>query len=157
MDELVDGRLRTAGGGGRKWGTAHGLKRPEGALLGRDGVFGGGRRGGRGAPLGSVLDPRGEGRYVGVVEFLAGRHFDALVGVLDGADEEAVIGVAGYDGGSGIATFEDVLAGVELEATHLGVGVASVAVLRQHGAHVHLEEFGTAGGGGVERGAGEHN
>ena len=73
-----------------------------------------------------------------------GGHGQAVVP--DGFDEEALLGVAGDDGGAAIAAFEHGVDGVEPEAAFLAFLVMAIeAVLGQHGADVVFEELAGVG------------
>ena len=70
------------------------------------------------------------------------------MGLADGLDEQAVVGFACDDGRAGLAAFAHGLGGVQAQTTHLGIGVAAVAVSGEDGAHLGFEEIGGVGGGG---------
>ena len=78
-----------------------------------------------------------------VGEFLLGRHLQLIFGLLDGLDEQALLGVAGDEGRAVVAALAEPFAGVQGQAAAnlLGaLGVAAVALADQHGADVLLEE-----------------
>jgi len=52
---------------------------------------------------------------------------------VDGGEEEALLGIAGNDGGTGVAAFEDVFAGVERKAALGGILVAATAGVDEDG------------------------
>jgi hypothetical protein len=54
-------------------------------------------------------------------------------------------GSPGMMTGAGFAAFEGVVGGVELEATHMFVGVAGVTVVGEEGTDVGFEEFFVGG------------
>jgi hypothetical protein len=147
-DETVDLGARPFGGArlGRLR-VRHRLEGPEGALLPGDDVLRRQHLAG-GGPDGPVLDPGGEGVDIGGREFAGGRHPEFGVGVRDGSEDAAIRGIAGDDHGAGLTTGERVLAGVELEAAHFGVGVAGVAVPGQERADAGLEVLGGVGAEG---------
>jgi hypothetical protein len=98
---------------------------------------------------GAGLDPVGDGGDVGVGEFGFGRHGWGIgLGMFaaDEGDEERLLGVAGNEDGTVVATGEDAGAGVEREsAAVVAVGVAVVAV----GAEDGFDLLGVEAGGGL--------
>ena len=87
---------------------------------------------------------------MGVSEFFALRgHLEFLVFITDGCDEETLVGLAGDEGGAGVATHEKRGGRIEEEPAFDAVGVVAVAfvtVLDEDGADLVLEE-GEVGGG----------
>ena len=61
------------------------------------------------------------------------------MGMRDSLDQQTVAGLAFHDGWSGFASLQDGFAGVEPQATHLGLPVAGPAVLCQNRPDLHLE------------------
>ena len=92
-------------------------------------------------PDGAILDPGFDVGDFGIFEAAGGRHFEASVGVVESLDHEAGGGIARDDDGAGFAAFERVFGGVELEAAHVFVGVAGVAVVGEEGTDAHFEEL----------------
>lgn len=141
-DEAVDFIADRDGGLDGGWGGFFdGLKAPPGALFGGDFVRGGG---GHSADWedGAGGDPIGEEFDIGFGELAGGGHLELVVSMSDDLNEEARFGLARGDGGAAVAAFEQGLAGVEAEATHGRGGMATVAILGEQGADLHLEEFG---------------
>ena len=71
-------------------------------------------------------------------------HLEVFVGVANCLHEEALVGVAGDEGGAGGAAFEQGVTGVEREAAirfPLGLAVALVTRLDENGADGGFEEF----------------
>jgi hypothetical protein len=106
------------------------------------------------------LDPGDEVGDDGVGEFgFFGGHLEVFFEVLDGADEEAGIWVAGKDGGlTTVSAFLPTGFGVEVEVAFefFGLGaVARVAMLGEDGADFLLEESDACGLGGERGGSGE--
>jgi hypothetical protein len=69
--------------------------------------------------------------------FVFGRHPQIIVGVTDRLDQKALFKVAGFDGGAGIASFQQTLARIQEQAAlDLGalLAVARVAIVHQDGA-----------------------
>ena len=105
---------------------------------------------------------RDPGREVGDLrgaELVLGRHLEFLVRITHGADEEAVVGLARHERGTGFAALEQRRAGVEAETRteFLGRGgaVAFVAMLDQQRADFlfkKLEGFGCGGCRQLRRG-----
>jgi hypothetical protein len=113
-------------------------------------------------PGGAATDPLDEIGDVAVGELLAlGGHLE-VAGLLDGLDEEALVGIARGDGRAVVAPLEQGCVGVEAETAGLLGGVAAVAALREDRANLLGEEldvvlgagFGTGGraGGGCSAG-----
>ena len=80
-------------------------------------------------PDGAGFDPGDDIFDFVVFEFAALRHLQGGSGLLDGADEQALFGVAGDDGGAGLAAFEHAVATIEPQAAQLRIAVAVVAVI----------------------------
>lgn len=75
-------------------------------------------------------------------------HLEVFVGVANRLNEEALVGVAGDEGGAGGAAFEQGVTGVEREAAMgfpLGLAVALVTRLDENGADGGFEEFDLVG------------
>ena len=165
-DEGVDERWGLGFGvwdlGARVWDFGEGLEGP--VLAGAGHVEGGGCDG-AGAGIGSAeAYPGFEGGNFFGGEFaagdgavgggLGGGHLQVFVGVADGLDQEAFVGIAGDEGGTGRAAFEQGVAGVESEAAFgfsFGLAVTFVTGLDENGADGGFEEldlFGWEGGGG---------
>ncbi len=130
----------------------------EEVVAGRAFGLGGGEQsddglGGLGAiPGGAATDPLGEIGDVSVGEFLAfGGHLE-VAGLLDGLDEQALVGAAGNDCGAVVAPLEQGCVGVETEAAGLFGGVAAVAALREDRANLLGEELDVVFGAGVRAG-----
>jgi hypothetical protein len=67
---------------------------------------------------------------LGVSEFFALRgHLEFLVFITDGCDEETLVGLAGYEGGAGVATHEKRGGRIEEEPAFDAVGVVAVALV----------------------------
>ena len=149
-DEVVEGRggpLRVL----HRWESRFGDGQvgPEFALLRGDGVVALGDGDVEFRPEGTVLDPFLEERDFGGGNFCsAERHLHFVVGVFDGLDEEALVRVAGDDGGAGFAAFEEAVAGGHGEAAERGCGVATEAAVGEDGADLELEMLGLVGRGG---------
>ena len=62
------------------------------------------------------------------------------MGAADRLQQQAVV-VARHDGGARIAAFGHALRGIQPQSAHAAIGVAGVAVLRQHRPHFGLEEL----------------
>ena len=145
-EEGVDGR---AGPGavldGRRGCGADRLEGPKFLRGGEvDCGGGGGLRGRRLARVGRALaDPLGEVGALGIGETAGGGHFQLGVGVGDGFDEQARVGIAGDDGCSSGAAALPSGFGIETEA---GAGqflvVAGVALGGQERTDLIFEEFG---------------
>ena len=126
-------------------------------LLNIEAFRGDARGAGLGWPRRAALHPLGEVGVLGVAQARLGRHLQVLVAVAHGFDKEALVWLAGDDGGTGVAAFEHGGAGVEEEAAleFLRAGaVAFVAALGEQGADALLEElevFGGEGGRGGNR------
>jgi hypothetical protein len=83
------------------------------------------------------------------------RHLQVFIGVTDGLDEQAVVGVSRDDGGAGVAAKQDAVARIEQELALDPVGlvtVALVAVLAQKRADPLFEELEVRRGEGGDRG-----
>ncbi len=130
--------------GGRR-GIGDRPERPEGALFRSDDVRRGVRRGGGLRcglrPNGAVLDPGFDVGNFGIFEAAGGRHFEARVVVVQRFDHEAGGGIAGNDDGAGFAAFQRVFGGIELQASHVFLGVAGVTVVDEERADAHFEEL----------------
>src|SRR6185295_937377 len=93
--------------------------------------------------LGAGVDPGADERDVRVAQLFAflGRRHEGLRLVLDLLDEQALRGLAGYEGGAGLADLQQALVSLEVElALHLLGVVAAAAVLRED--FVDLREGG---------------
>jgi hypothetical protein len=148
-DEVVDGVFDPRGVlHGGHGGFLHGLEGP--VVFADAGVGGVAALADVAAGIGgAAADPLGEIGDLGVGEFLAlGGHLEILVLVADGLDEERLVGLAGDDGGAGVAAGEGGFAGVEEEAAFyfFVLTVALVTVLGEDGADFGFEEFEVGGG-----------
>ena len=140
-------------------GLGDGLEAPPLAAEGEDvGPRGGGGGRGDGWKFAGIrragFYPRGEISDDAVVELRAIlRHFQIGIGVGERAEEEALLGSAGNDGGTGVAALAQGVAMIEAQAALLfRAGVAFVAFGDEHGADAFLEELERRGG---VRGGGE--
>ena len=156
-DKVVNGRAAPGGVlGGGHGRLDDGLEGP--VVFGRGVVVGGGGGGGGGGGAagfghgrggagigGAAANPFGEIGDDGVGEFAAfGGHAEVGVVVVDGLDEEAVVGLAGDDGGAAFATGQDADAGVKAEAGFEFIGlfaVAAVTLVGEDGADFGFEEY----------------
>ena len=132
-----------------EFGFGDGLECPELALLFGDGVVT--LRDGDVElwPEGSVPDPFFEEGDFGGRDFCcAHRHLQFVVGVFDGLDEEAFVGVAGNDGRASFAAFEETVAGGHSETAERGCGVATEAAIGKEWTNFEFEMFGLVGRGG---------
>ena len=64
-----------------------------------------------------------------VLEFAALRHFQGGSGLLDGADEQALVGVAGHDRRAGLTAFEHAVATIQTQTAQLRIAVTVIAVI----------------------------
>ena len=139
------------GWGDECWGGWEGLKGP--VLAGAGHVEGGGDDGAGAWIGGPEAYPRFEGGDFFWGEFTADAvfergHLEVFVGVANRLNEEALVGVAGDEGGAGGTAFEQGVTGVEREAAirfPLGLAVALVTRLDENGADGGFEEFDLVG------------
>src|SRR5204862_8053944 len=99
------------------------------------------------------LHPRDDVRDLIVRKLLLHGHPE-LVGLADGPNEDALLGLPGNDGGTGVAALEESLAAVEEKAALHLVGlsaVALIAALNKNRPDLLLEEFDLVAG---QRGSG---
>ncbi len=93
-------------------------------------------------PRRSVLDPPGKVRHLLRREAFLGRHLEVLVGLGDGLDQEAVLGMSGHDGRTAVAPHNESIAIVNPQSS-LGIragGMAGVTVADQHWTDLLLEK-----------------
>ena len=128
-------RIEAQTGAGRIAVTAHAIGIQNGFHFGKE-EFTGGLR-----PDRAVFHPLGEiGDFLGF-ELPVWGHFEAGVTMRHGLNQQAVVGLAGNDGGAGFAAFQERRARIETQTRGGGVRVAGVTTADQKRSDFRFEEF----------------
>src|SRR5262249_8740158 len=89
----------------------------------------------------SHFHPGGQVRYVLIAEFALRRHLETLVAAAHRLNEQARLRLPRHDGRTGIPALQQMVAGIELQASQLGVSMAGEAVLAQHWTDARLKKL----------------
>jgi hypothetical protein len=91
-------------------------------------------------PGGAATDPGDEVVDDAAGELVLGRHLEVVIGVADGLDKQALVGVAGDERSAGVTALEQCGAAVDAEVVgSLVAAVAVEALVHQHGADAGFE------------------